>query len=248
MTKANVTYLMHTDDDATIAQIARVSFDKLDKKTSTADDVGLIFYLIFEGHTSPFRHPTVRFLFDVPLDVFAQMSTHKVGVAMLDVSFNSKSHRYVSPSEIDEIEFREAVKDKKQGSGEPLNLPALRTQYNSVASEAWQAYTNAIDSTSNNVAAECARRILPQATMTRIVGSGSLCAWLNFLELRNTDDTQAETRVVAAKIRSILKKHYPATMFAHDILCKKLQRMKKSLRDDKKNYVQKYMQRLQNVD
>lgn len=248
MTKIKVTYLMHTDDDATIAQIARVSFDNLDKITSTADDVGLLFYLMFAGHTSPFRHPIVRFLFDVPLDVFAQMSTHKVGVAMLDVSFNSKSHRYVSPSEIDAIEFREAVKDKKQGSGAQLNLPALRTQYNSVASEAWQAYTNAINATSNNVAAECARRILPQATMTRIVGTGTLFAWLNFLELRNTDDTQAETRVVAAKIRSILKKHYPATMFAHDILCKKLQRMKKSLLDDKKNHVQKYMQRLQNVE
>lgn len=61
----------------------------------------------------------------------------------------------------------------------------------------------------NGVKKEDARFIMPEATPTEIVVTGSMQAWLDFIKLRADKHAQAEIREVAKTINNELNKHCP---------------------------------------
>jgi thymidylate synthase (FAD) len=193
MSSIEVELLDHMGSDLTVANAARVSFHK-HHKSLTQGDVGLIRYLAYHNHWTPFGHVQLQFRIKAPVFVARQLVKHQVGLV-----WNEVSRRYVDePPEFYNPElWRIRAEDKKQGSSdEVLELDSL------VFKEYWELMTNAAALYEHmvqekNIAPEQARMILPQSMMTEWYWTGSLAAFARVVNLRSTPDAQLECRLVA---------------------------------------------------
>ena len=193
MSMIEVELLDHMGSDLTVANAARVSFHK-HHKSLTQGDVGLIRYLAYHNHWTPFGHVQLQFRVKAPVFVARQLVKHQVGLV-----WNEVSRRYVDePPEFYNPElWRIRAEDKKQGSSdEVLELDSQ------VFKEYWELMTNAAALYEHmvqekNIAPEQARMILPQSMMTEWYWTGSLAAFARVVNLRSTPDAQLECRLVA---------------------------------------------------
>ena len=200
------TYIDHMGEDLTVVNAARVSFGKKRDVYQEQEDYRLIHYLAEHGHTSPFGHCFASFHVKAPIFVARQLVKHKF------LRWNEISRRYVdSEPEFYIPEFREAVKNKKQGSGEVINSENLRIRFERNMVSAKHKYEYLLH---QNVCPEQARMVLPQNTMTEWYWSGSLDAWSDMCKLRCASDTQVETQEVAKKISVIMHKQFPVSWVA----------------------------------
>ena len=203
------TYVDHMGSDLSVVNAARVSFGKKSKLVCTnlvlgtydmsKGDKRLIKYLAKHKHISPFGHAFASFHVKAPIFVARQLVKHKF------LRWNEISRRYVD----DEPEFyqpdvwRGRSADKKQGSDgvcqPPMHLSPLMNQV-------LDLYDQMIH---DGVAPEQARMVLPQSTMTEWYWSGSLDAFADMCRLRCKPDTQAETRIVADQINTIMQPLFP---------------------------------------
>lgn len=107
-------------DDLTVANAARVSFDK-ESGELTAQDRRIIAFLGREGHTSPFRHAMVQVEMYAPLMVARQHWKHVVGSDHTMDAWNESSRRYVTEQPTFYIpradEWRSLPDDRKQEIG-----------------------------------------------------------------------------------------------------------------------------------
>lgn len=206
--------------DLSVVNAARVSFGKKSNYEWKVDPDGddeiwldpvlnekdqkLIKYLGEHGHYSPFGHCFASFHVKAPIFVARQLVKHKF------LRWNEISRRYVEDvPEFYPQNFRKAVKDKKQGSGDYVgDEQQQRTwcDFDNVHVGAMNAYLNALD---EGVAPEQARAILPQTLMTEWYWSGSLDAFANMCNLRCKEDTQYESRLVANQIDEEMAKLFP---------------------------------------
>jgi thymidylate synthase (FAD) len=194
--------------DLTVVNAARVSFDKR-SETLTPADVRLIGYLADHGHWTPFAHPQLSFRIRAPIFVRAQLFKHKVGLTE-----NEVSRRYVAtdPQVLDGFDWRPAPSDRKQGSDPGvLTTPILHATYEAAIDVALSAYDALI---ANGVAPEQARMVLPLATMTEWVWTGSLAAFARVAQLRLQPDAQAETAQVVEEIARFARNLFPVCMAA----------------------------------
>ena len=204
MSKA--TYIDHMGEDLTVVNAARVSFGKKRDVYQEQEDYRLIHYLAEHGHTSPFGHCFASFHVKAPIFVARQLVKHKF------LRWNEISRRYVdSEPEFYIPEFREAVKNKKQGSGEVINSENLRIRFERNMVSAKHKYEYLLH---QKVCPEQARMVLPQSTMTEWYWSGSLDAFADMCNLRCASDTQYETRLVATQISDEMQKLFPVSWAA----------------------------------
>ena len=200
------TYIDHMGEDLTVVNAARVSFGKKRDVYQEQEDYRLIHYLAEHGHTSPFGHCFASFHVKAPIFVARQLVKHKF------LRWNEISRRYVdSAPEFYIPEFREAVKNKKQGSGEVINSENLRIRFERNMVNAKHKYEYLLH---QNVCPEQARMVLPQNTMTEWYWSGSLDAFADMCNLRCASDTQYETRLVATQISDEMQKLFPVSWAA----------------------------------
>jgi len=194
-------------DDITVVNAARVSFGKHVPGVELRDkDIKLIYYLADNNHMSPFGHCFATFHVKAPIFVARQLVKHKF------LRWNEISRRYVdSEPEFYIPEFRKAVKNKKQGSGEAIDSENLRIRFERNMVSAKHKYEYLLH---QNVCPEQARMVLPQNTMTEWYWSGSLDAWSDMCKLRCASDTQEETQEVAKKISVIMHKQFPVSWVA----------------------------------
>jgi len=61
----------------------------------------------------------------------------------------------------------------------------------------------------DGIAKECARFVLPLATPTRLYVSGSIRSWIHYVELRSSNGTQKEHRLIAEEIKEIFSQQFP---------------------------------------
>lgn len=155
-------------------------------------------------HDTPFNHCFISFEVKAPIFV----ARHLVKTEYTIMS--EYSRRYIT----DNIEFyvhdyREAAKDKKQGSG---GLHPDNEHYQRVIHlknmEALKTYNDLI---SSGVAPEQARGHLPQDLMTSWTWSGTLGAMAKMCRERLGSDAQKETRYVAEQVHDYLKEYYPVS-------------------------------------
>jgi thymidylate synthase (FAD) len=124
--------------------------------------------------------------------------------------WNEISRRYVDS----EPEFyvpdvwRGRSEDKKQGSEGEVKSNFSIDYYNE---KAWQAYDQLLN---EGVAPEQARMVLPQSAMTEWYWSGSLDAFVDMCNLRCTEDTQRESRIVADAIDEEMERLFPVSWSA----------------------------------
>ena len=201
--------------DATVAQAARVSFRAKDYNDIERNNK-LVKYLAEHNHWTPFAHCFATFKVAVPIFVARQWFKHTVGFA-----YNEVSRRYVK----DTPDLYEASiwRTKPEGNikqGSSSKVIQMSTITRTLMAQAREHYEDLIE---QGVAPEMARMVLPQATMTEFIVSGSLAAWSRFYDLRSDDHAQAEIRWCAKQISEALqdKGRFPVSWAA---LCKESQK------------------------
>lgn len=207
----NVELLEYMGRDVTVANAARVSFDKHHTEFVEGEDDRLIQYLARHDHWTTSGHCFVSFRVKAPIFVARQMAKHQVGLC-----WNEVSRRYVKsePEFWQSKEWREAADDKKQGSGEALPGGEYGSQwdadeeYNAAMQGAKESYKCLLDL---GVCEEQARAVLPLATMTTWIWSGSLAAWARVCNLRLDHHAQYETRQIAEQIADICASLFPVS-------------------------------------
>ena len=209
------TYVNHMGNDLSVVNAARVSFGKKSKLICTnlvlgtydmsKGDKKLINYLAKHKHISPFGHAFASFHVKAPIFVARQLVKHKF------LRWNEISRRYVT----DNIEFfypdtyRQAADDKKQGSGGTVSDVVGNLSIEKVTAANAKSMITYQELLDRGVCEEQARMVLPQSTMTEWYWSGSLDAFADMCRLRCKPDTQAETRVVADQINTIMQPLFP---------------------------------------
>lgn len=217
-----VDYIDHMGSDLSVVNAARVSFDKeSDWDQSGQDDFilngityelkltekdsKLINYLSAHKHFSPFNHSFITVRVKAPIFVARQLVKHKF------MPWNEVSRRYVD----DEPEFyipdlRKRAENVKQGSEEGVVELSNAQVYNHCR-KSLEVYQQLL---AGGVAPEVARAVLPQTMMTSWMWSGTLGAFCDMLKLRLDPHTQAESRIVAQKIREIITPLFPVSVEA----------------------------------
>ena len=214
----DVTLIDHMGTDLSVVNAARVSFNKTSsweltdwrdsddyarKEVLSNGDTKLIYYLAEHGHTSPFGHAFASFHCKAPVFVARQLVKHKF------LRWNEISRRYVDDDpEFYKPDLREAVTDKKQGSGNTIDNNTLDGVIRQSGIEAAKQYTYLLKM---GVCEEQARMVLPLNHMTEWYWSGSLDAFADMCNLRLMTDTQYETQLVAQQIDQIMLGLFPVS-------------------------------------
>ena len=214
----DVTLIDHMGTDLSVVNAARVSFKKTSdweytdwrdsddyarKEVLSNGDTKLIYYLAEHGHTSPFGHAFASFHCKAPVFVARQLVKHKF------LRWNEVSRRYVDDDpEFYKPDLREAITDKKQGSGNTIDNNTLDGVIRQSGIEAAKQYTYLLKM---GVCEEQARMVLPLNHMTEWYWSGSLDAFAEMCNLRLMTDTQYETQLVAQQIDQIMLGLFPVS-------------------------------------
>ena len=203
-----IEYVNHMGSDLAVVNAARVSFGK-HKETLDESDTKLIRYLVKHGHWSPFRHVSLSVRVECPIFVERQWFKHQVGCAA-----NSISGRYVAFDEhywTPEM-FRKAAPNVKQGSSSAVltstDEASAVVAYELAMVTAFRSYTALLDL---GVCKEQARAVLPLATFTQFIFTASLQAWWNFYRQRSDAHAQAEIRVYADALDTLIAPLFPVS-------------------------------------
>jgi thymidylate synthase (FAD) len=186
----------------TIVYCARVSNPT--NQELNANPERLIRYLVKHKHWSPFEMASACFEVNTTRDISTQILRHR------SFSFQEFSQRYSSTdllgvAKVPELRLQD--KTNKQNSiitTDPLQLAELyqfESEIGDLFEEAQDLYERLLDA---GVAKECARKVLPINSPTRLYMSGTIRSWIHYLSVRCTEDTQLEHREVAEQIKDIL--------------------------------------------
>jgi thymidylate synthase (FAD) len=187
------------DPEELITYCARVSNPSNQLNTETAPK--LLSYLIKHKHWSPFEMVSMCIEIQTSRAIAAQILRHR------SFSFQEFSQRYSTATELEPVEFRKQGKTNRQVGDEEVQLDTFQADLVAQAEKSCLvAYDFLIDS---GIAKECARMVLPLSTQTTMYMSGTIRSWIHYIELRATQDTQKEHRIIAIEIKEILKKHFP---------------------------------------
>lgn len=205
----SVTYVNHMGSDKTVADAARVSYDRADFDNSDLSDKDrkLISFLAKHKHTTPFEHLTLSVVIKCPMFVRSQIMRHRT------FSFNEVSRRYTSENlEFFEFEsLRQQAKKNLQCSAdsEVEHQLDLKNLMHAHRLDSLRLYNQLLD---EGVAREQARSVLPQCLMTSFVMTGNALNWSRFLKLRLNEHAQKECRSIAQGCLQHLKDTFPHTV------------------------------------
>jgi thymidylate synthase (FAD) len=185
-----------------IEYCARVSNPK---GQQTLDTTGkLLRYLVKHKHWSPFEMASACFEINTTRDISAQILRHR------SFSFQEFSQRYAEVQVRPELpKWRRQDTANRQNSIDNLDLETIAEADQlcaNVIKESTLAYQRLLEL---GVAKECARKILPMNSPTRLYMSGTIRSWIHYLQVRRGPETQVEHRVIAEEINRILNDEMP---------------------------------------
>lgn len=204
-----VEYIAHLGNDLMVSNCARVSFAKWKEEFDTRD-ASLINYLANHDHWTPFAHCIISLRVTVPIFVARQLDKHQIGLTK-----NEVSRRYVDtePEFYLTDKLGKRAPNKKQGSLENEFITEIRATPNTVEEVlqylyeyCYHTYKDLLDA---GCAPEDARMVLPLATYTSWIWTGSLAAFARVYNLRSKSDAQRQTREVAEMISEIIEPLFP---------------------------------------
>lgn len=187
--------------DESVAQAARVSFGR--DATHDERDKKLIFFLLANGHETPFEHSVFKFHIKCPIFVARQWFRHRIA------SYNEISGRYSEMKE--EFCLPEVLRTQKSRNyqyetlAEPLNS-ALKAKIAQSYAAAYELYQELL---ANGVAKEHARIVLPLSLYTQFYWTINCRSLMNFLKLRTDEHAQFEIRQYAEVIADIFQAKMP---------------------------------------
>lgn len=187
-----------------IVQMARVSSPKNESNMETAPR--LLKYLIDHKHWSPFEMANLCVEIHTTRAISAQIIRHR------SFTFQEWSQRYATATELGRPivpHLRRQDFKNRQNSIDDLPANLLASYYRRISNlfeETEHLYSEMV---SAGVAKECARSILPITTPTRMYMNGTLRSYIHYLQVRCSNETQAEHREVAEEIKGIFCKQFP---------------------------------------
>lgn len=209
----HVEYVTHMGNDLTVANAARVSFNKeseLDPDSTLKEkDKKLIGYLAKHGHWTPFAHPQITLRIKAPISIRTQFFKHKVGFVE-----NEISRRYVSdePTAYTPQWRSKPTTGAKQGSDDFMpagpDLDTCSVAYKLAVYRCIDAYNTLL---ANGVAPEQARFVLPQGVYTEWWWTGSLASYARFYKQRRDPHAQWEIREYAGAVGEIISGLFPVS-------------------------------------
>lgn len=190
------------DAEQQIEYCARVSNPKGQKVVDTTGK--LLRYLVTHKHWSPFEMASCCVEINTTRDISAQILRHR------SFSFQEFSQRYAEVQLRPELpEMRRQDLTNKQNSIDDLSEEVMR-EANEVSANAFLVAKEAYDRLLKlGVAKECARKVLPINSPTRLYMSGTIRSWIHYLSVRRGPETQLEHRLIADEIYQILNKEMP---------------------------------------
>lgn len=204
-------------DDCTVANAARVSFDRRTEELTEGDE-RLIAFLAREGHDSPFRHAVLQFEVYAPMMVTRQWEKYLIGSNNSEFgSRNESSRRYITENEEFYVpnpdEWRSYPENVKQGSGVALSEHEGAVWSGKLAlllDRAERHYNEALES---GIAPEQARLFLPAYGLhVRFRWTATLQTVAHLIRQRTADDAQYEFRLYAEAVRDLTSEHFPVSL------------------------------------
>lgn len=197
---------MVTSPQEVISYIARVSNPNNQLNFDTA--AGLLKYCIKHEHWSIFEHAHMTLEINTTLDIATQILRHR------SFTFQQFSQRYADTSLLAENipvpDLRRQDTKNRQNSIDDLDHETkirLQTQISAHFRAAKVLYDTLL---ANGIAKECARKVLPQNTQTRIYMTGNVRSWIHYINLRSANGTQLEHQQVALECKKIFIEKFPA--------------------------------------
>ena len=198
----------HAEDQ--MVYCARVSNPKSQEEGKSPDR--LIRYLAKHKHWSPFEMASACFEISTTRDIAAQILRHR------SFSFQEFSQRYSTADVLGGAmvpKLRLQDHTNKQNSLED-DFGILAEEFEERIKELFQQSEQLYqDMLRRGTAKECARKVLPLQTPTRMYMSGTIRSWIHYLQIRCGVETQLEHRQIAEAIKGILKEHLPTI---HEVL------------------------------
>lgn len=188
-----------------ITDMARVSAPKNQGNYNNAPR--LIKYLIKHRHWSPFEMATMCVEISTTRDIGAQILRHK------SFAFQEFSQRYADVKDLGELQLpelrRQDIKNRQNSIADlnPKLVKALEQRTKMLFAESQELYDDMLEA---GVAKECARKVLPMNSPSRMYMSGTLRSWIHYIELRSANGTQKEHMDIANNIADIFAEQFPA--------------------------------------
>ena len=185
-----------------ISYMARVSNPSNQNNTETS--AKLIKYLIDHQHWSPFEMVNMCVEINTTRSIAAQILRHR------SFSFQEFSQRYAEVTAKPVVpKLRRQDTKNRQNSIDDITLDLQDIMDEEITehfNDAIELYESLLKA---GVAKECARDVLPLATPTRLYMNGTIRSWIHYCQLRCSNGTQLEHRMIANGVYKLLQEHLP---------------------------------------
>ena len=195
-----------------ISYMARVSNPSNQSNTETSQR--LIRYLIEHKHWSPFEMVNMCVEINTTRSIAAQILRHR------SFSFQEFSQRYSDISSIGTPAIpalRRQDTKNRQNSIDDLEEDKKKffdAKIGHLYSECYRVYQDLLEA---GVAKECAREVLPMSAPTRLYMNGTIRSWIHYCQLRCSNGTQLEHRMIANGVYKLLQEHLPSVCTAFTV-------------------------------
>ena len=192
-----------TNAEKLMGDIARVSNPA---NQDNEDVAGLLRYCINHGHWSVFEHAFMTLEINTTRDISTQVLRHS------SFYFQEFSQRYAAVTDVAKVpELRLQDHKNRQNSIEPSDadkewLADFDRMIEDHFKEAHNIYEAMLE---QGVAKECARKVLPLNTSTRMYMSGNVRQWIHYIQLRSGNGTQKEHMLIAEQAKEIFVNNLP---------------------------------------
>ena len=193
-----VELLDHMGNDLMVANAARCSYGKRHEELTKAD-IELIKGIGPKGHVGPFKHPKIQLAMKIPIFVFRQLVTHRIGIEWADddMDLSEKSLRYTDASGID---FYSPSIDRFDPNIFVASCEDSLNAYKSMRLA--------------GVKPEVARMVLPVTIYTEVMMTTSLLAVAHLINLRDDSHAQWEAQQYAKAIKELVEPLFPVSLNA----------------------------------
>ena len=192
------------DAEKTMAYIARVS-NSANQDNPQIEK--LLAYCLKHGHFSVFEQAHITMEIETTRDIAAQILRHR------SFTFQEFSQRYAAVTDVAELpELRLQDHKNRQNSIEvsDADTMVMITEFNMRIMDHFikgkALYDEMLEA---GIAKECARKILPLNTATKIYMTGNVRQWIHYIQLRSGNGTQKEHMQIALDAKEVFIKELP---------------------------------------
>jgi thymidylate synthase (FAD) len=171
------------------------------------DYAKLLSYCIKNEHWSIFEMAFLTLQIDTTRGLAAQILRHR------SFTYQEFSQRYADTTllaeDIPAFELRRQDNKNRQNSIDDI-CDETKVKWNSRIREHFSKAKAIYDGMiADGIAKECARFVLPLATPTRLYMSGSVRSWIHYINLRSSNGTQKEHRLISEEAKKVFSEQFP---------------------------------------